>query len=69
MVRLNRGATDLFIQKVPRATVKKFGRWLSDAALLYFRDEEDIADQVAAAFASAVTNSKPSRGDLPRSRR
>ena len=59
------GATDLFIQKVPLAVVKKFGRWLSDAVLLYFRDEEDIADQVAAAFANVVK--KPSRGDLPKS--
>ena len=47
------GATDLFIQKVPIATVKKYGRWMSDAVLLYYRDEEDMVYQVSLAFRNA----------------
>lgn len=45
------GATDLFRQGVPYATVKKFGRWKSDAALLYFRDEREASNMVMEAFA------------------
>jgi hypothetical protein len=37
------GATDLFVAKVPYPIIKKAGRWKSDAALLYYRDEEDVA--------------------------
>ena len=44
------GATDLFMQGVPYATVKKFGRWKSDAALLYFRDEQEASNMVMDAF-------------------
>ena len=32
------GATDLFAAGVPYPVIKKFGRWKSDAALLYYRD-------------------------------
>jgi hypothetical protein len=31
------GATDLFVAGLPYYIVKKYGRWRSDAALLYFR--------------------------------
>jgi hypothetical protein len=46
------GATDLFIAKVPYPIIKKFGRWKSDAALIYYRDEEDLAALVSNAFNS-----------------
>lgn len=44
------GATDLFVAKVPYPIIKKAGRWKSDAALLYYRDEEDVAQVVTKAF-------------------
>lgn len=34
------GATDLFNAKIPYPIIKLFGRWKSDAALRYFRDEK-----------------------------
>ena len=44
------GATDLFTMRVPYYIIKKMGRWLSDAALVYFRDDEDVILTVASAF-------------------
>jgi integrase len=44
------GATDLFVARVPYFLIKKMGRWESDAAMLYYRCEEDVTDAVAAAF-------------------
>ena len=44
------GATDLFVARVPYSIIKKMGRWKSDAALLYYRDEEDVRLAVAEAF-------------------
>jgi hypothetical protein len=44
------GATDLFVARVPYPYIKKMGRWRSDAALKYFRDDFEVADAVAAAF-------------------
>ena len=45
------GATDLFTMKVPLATVMKVGRWKSpDSALVYFREENEIAAAAASAF-------------------
>ena len=49
------GATDLFIVGVDYCKIKKFGRWVSDAALIYFRDEEDVVQRVKQAFASFGT--------------
>lgn len=46
------GATDLFALGVPYPVVKKAGRWKSDAALRYYRDDYGVAETVAAAFAS-----------------
>ncbi len=40
------GATDLFAAKVPYPIIKKAGRWKSDAALIYDRDEDDVAQVV-----------------------
>lgn len=48
------GATDLFVARVPYPTIKKAGRWKSDAALRYYRDEVDVADAVAQAFGSSL---------------
>lgn len=45
------GATDLFVARVPYYIIKKKGRWVSDAAMLYYRDEEDIQEAVSKAFA------------------
>ena len=44
------GATDLFASRVPYYTIKKMGRWRSDAALIYFRSVDDVARTVARAF-------------------
>lgn len=44
------GATDLFATGTPYYVIKKFGRWTSDAALLYFRSEADVARQASKAF-------------------
>ena len=45
------GATDLFVARVSYPIIKKMGRWKSDAALLYYRDEDDVRLAVAEAFA------------------
>jgi len=42
------GATDLFVAGVPYYVVKRMGRWKSDAAMIYYRDEDDVADKVKA---------------------
>ena len=44
------GATDLFKSDLPSWTIKKYGRWASDAALLYQRDELDIWKRVQQGF-------------------
>jgi hypothetical protein len=49
------GATDLFNQRVPYVLIKKMGRWKSDVALDYWRDEADVAVAVGRAFSSAHT--------------
>lgn len=36
------GATDLFVARVPYYIIKKVGRWQSDAAMIYYRDDEDV---------------------------
>lgn len=49
------GATDLFVARTPYFIIKKMGRWKSDAALLYFRDDEDVRLAVAEAFVRMST--------------
>jgi hypothetical protein len=44
------GATDLFVKRVPYYLIKKMGRWKSDAALLYYRSDEDVYGAVQKAF-------------------
>ena len=44
------GATDLFVSRVPYFLIKKMGRWKSDAAMLYYRCEEDLVEAVGGAF-------------------
>ena len=44
------GATDLFAAGVPYYVVKRYGRWKSDAALIYYRCESSIAQCAAKAF-------------------
>lgn len=44
------GATDLFLARVPYYLIKKMGRWKSDAAMLYHRDDEDMEEAVYQAF-------------------
>lgn len=48
------GATDLFSLGVPYPVIKKAGRWRSEAALRYFREEDQVANTVAKAFGNAV---------------
>ena len=44
------GATDLFLAGVPYYIIKKMGRWSSDAALIYFRKDEEVIKLVCKAF-------------------
>jgi len=44
------GATDLFAAGIPYYVVKKYGRWSSDTALIYYRCEYSIARSAATAF-------------------
>ena len=44
------GATDLFAAGTPYYVVKRYGRWKSDAALIYYRCESSIARCAAKAF-------------------
>ena len=44
------GATDLFAASIPYYVVKRYGRWKSDAALIYYRCETSIARCAAKAF-------------------
>jgi hypothetical protein len=44
------GATDLFRCGVYYPTIKKFGRWKSDCALIYYRDDEGVSDAVCKGF-------------------
>lgn len=48
------GATDLFIMRVPYPQIKKYGRWVSDAAMVYYRDDIEVSATVADAFGSGV---------------
>jgi hypothetical protein len=44
------GATDLFVQRVPYFLIKKMGRWKSEAAVIYYRCDDDVRQAVAVAF-------------------
>jgi hypothetical protein len=46
------GATDLFNARVPYLVIKRMGRWKSDVALIYWRDEADVAHACSRAFGS-----------------
>ena len=48
------GATDMFAAGLPYYVIKKYGRWASDAALVYFRSEASIASSAALAFVTAT---------------
>ena len=56
------GATDLFIARVPYYIIQRMGRWASDAALVYYRHEEDVLNAVSTAF-QFVAN--PTSGGTP----
>jgi integrase len=44
------GATDLFVARVPYFIIKRMGRWTTDAAMIYYRSEEDVRREVRRAF-------------------
>ena len=46
------GATDMFAAGVPYYVIKKYGRWVSDTALIYYRCETSVAAAAAIAFGS-----------------
>ena len=48
------GATDLFVARVPCYIIKKMGRWKSEAAMLYYRCDEDVEHAVAEAVAKLL---------------
>ena len=50
------GATDLFAARIPYWVIKKMGRWKSDAALRYYRSEEDVVNSVRKAFKRLSTS-------------
>jgi len=47
------GATELFRSDLPTWAIQKYGRWTSDAVLLYQRDEFDIFRRVQCGFKQA----------------
>ena len=44
------GATDLFVARVPYFIIKRMGRWKSDAAMIYYRADDDVRRAVKKAF-------------------
>lgn len=58
------GATDLFVARVPYYIIKRMGRWKSDAAMLYYRDDEDIRDAVTEAFTNLYKGYAKGKMDL-----
>ena len=51
-------ATDLFVGRVPYYVIKKMGRWVSDAAMIYYRDDEDVSNAVANCFSVVATGAR-----------
>lgn len=51
------GATDLFLCGVPYPQIKSYGRWKSDAALVYLRDDVKVSVSVALAFGGGCNSS------------
>lgn len=49
------GATDLFVARVPYYVIKKMGRWKSDAAIEYFRNEDDVEAEIFQAFKNLMS--------------
>ena len=56
------GATDLFNMKVPFFVIKKMGRWRSNAALVYFRDEDNVGKMVGIAFSKLSVRLRKQKG-------
>jgi integrase len=54
------GATDLFNANVPHPIIKRMGRWRSDAAMIYYRDEDAVTKATTKGFASLA--SRPRHG-------
>jgi len=50
------GATDLIRARVPYPSIKKFGRWKSDTALIYYRDEDKISNEATKGFRRILRN-------------
>jgi hypothetical protein len=48
------GATGLLVPRVPYHIIKKRGRWTSDAAMVYYRSEEDVIREVSRGFTRVV---------------
>jgi hypothetical protein len=46
------GATDLFAAQVPYPTIKRMGRWTSDAAMMYYRADDDLWSAVGEGFSA-----------------
>lgn len=51
------GATDLFLCGIPYPQIKSYGRWKSDAALVYLRDDIKVSVSVARAFGGGCNSS------------
>lgn len=48
------GATDLFAANVAYPVIKKYGRWVTDTALIYYRCELSVAQAAAAAWGAGA---------------
>jgi integrase len=44
------GATDLFKAGVSYPNIKKYGRWKTDTALIYYRDTDAVVEEVFQGF-------------------
>lgn len=53
------GATDLYVARVPYYVIKRKGRWRSDAAMLYYRDDDDVDEAVWMGFRARSEVAQP----------
>ena len=56
------GATDLFIARAPYFTIKKIGRWSRNAAMVYYRHDEDVIREVSTTFQLVANPTSVFRG-------
>ena len=60
------GATDLFNSNLPTWVIQKYGRWKSNAVLIYQRDEHHVMRMVQKGFEAATVNNSSLFKDMKR---